>query len=118
MNTDLDTVLDRVQSILNQLGEIVDDIRDDTEAPDPDPEPWPVWALNPGGWMQVPGRQRWRKIKAVTRCEAAGDCHRIDFEGPATDRDGTFIHMYGYERVPYRTSVQFDRDCDTEGNTP
>ena len=112
MSTDLDTVLDRVQDILDQLGDIVAEIR--TDLPDPKAT---VDTMTVGGWVQLPGRQRWRKILNITKCLTSWDenCYRVDF--PAGDPDGSFVHLSKWDAYPFLTQEQFDRACDTEGAT-
>lgn len=112
MSTDLDTVLDRVQGILNQLGDIVEEIR--TDLPDPTAT---VDTMTVGGWVQLPGRQRWRKIINIEKCDLRTDldCWRVDF--PAGDPDGSFVHLSKWDAYPFLTQEQFDRACDTEAAT-
>lgn len=114
MNTDLDTVLDRVQNILNQLSEVVDSVRAENLEPTAT-----VDLMTVGGWTKMPGRQRWRQIKAISKCSArsAPACHRVEFEGQADDRDGTYVHVDRHTPYPFLTQEQFDTACDRERAT-
>lgn len=110
MNTDLDTVLDRVQSILNQLGEVVESVR--SEHLEPTEPLATVDLMTVGGWVKLPGRQRWRKIVGLFECENTDNCWRIDF--PAGDPDGSFVHVTKWSPYPFLTAEQFDTACDRE----
>lgn len=107
MNTDLDTVLDRVQNILEQLSDIVEAVRDENLEPTAT-----VDLMTVGGWTKMPGRQRWRKIIGITECRNALGCWRIDF--PQGDHDGSFVHVNQHTPYPFLTAEQFDRACDRE----
>lgn len=113
---DLDTVLDRVQSILNQLGDIVEGVRAENLEPT---EPLAtVDVMTVGGWTKMPGRQRWRKIVAITECVMGPNgnaCYRIDFAdgGP----DGSYVHVTKWSPYPFLTAEQFDTACDRERDT-
>lgn len=111
-DSDLDTVLDRVQGILDQLGGIVDDLRTDAGLPS-DPTAT-VDLMTPGGWVRMPGSQRWRRIKHVAKCASTIDCWRIDFDTYPRDRDGTFVHVGAGDSFAFLTAEQFDRDCAQE----
>lgn len=81
------------------------------------PEPTAtVEAMTVGGWMKLPGSPRWRPIDAITACRVgeAGACWRIDFDLPATDRDGTFVHVGRDDEFPFLTAEQFDAACTRE----
>lgn len=110
---DLDTVLDRVQGILTQLEEVVsglealgDDLLKDPKAT--------VDTMTVGGWMKLPGRERWRKIVGITKCdEGVIGCWRIEFATPL-DPDGSYVHVDKHTAYPFLTAEQFDRACDRE----
>lgn len=114
MNTDLDTVLGRVQNILEQLSDIVEAVRDENLEPTAT-----VDLMTVGGWTKMPGRQRWRKIANISKCQTWSgyekDCYRIDFAdgGP----DGSYVHVAEDIPYPFLTAEQFDRACDRERAT-
>ena len=107
MNADLDTVLDRVQNILEQLSDIVEAVRDENLEPTAT-----VDLMTVGGWIKLPGRQRWRRIVGIERCITTYDCWRIDF--PLYEPDGSFVHVDQHTPYPFLTAEQFDRACDRE----
>lgn len=110
---DLDNVLDRVRHYLTQLEEVVsglealgDDLLKDPQAT--------VDTMTVGGWIKLPGRERWRKIVNIEKCSVPFDpgCWRIDFT--AGDHDGSYVHVDKFTAYPFLTAEQFDRACDRE----
>jgi len=112
VNTDLDTVLDRVQNILEQLSDIVEAVRDENLEPTAT-----VDLMTVGGWIKLPGRERWRKIINIAKCDSPTDpgCWRIDF--PLYEPDGSFVHVDRHTPYPFLTAEQFDTACDRERDT-
>ena len=112
---DLDNVLDRVASVLDQLGGILDTLRTDAGLAPIDPKAT-VDTMTVGGWVKLPGRERWRKIASITRCHTSNDCHQVVF-ADKTDRDGDYVHLDPFTAYPFLTEEQFDTACDRERAT-
>jgi len=109
MNNDLDTVLGRVQNILEQLSDIVEAVRDENLEPTAT-----VDLMTVGGWTKMPGRQRWRKIVGISRCKGpvSWECWRIDFADDSPD--GNWVHVDKHTPYSFLTAEQFDTACDKE----
>lgn len=108
----LDIVLDRVASILTQLGGVLDDLRIVAGLAPVDPKAT-VDTMTVGGWMKLPGRETWRKIANISRCRTTNDCHQVTF-ADANYRDGGYVHLDPFTKYPFLTAEQFDRACDRE----
>lgn len=58
-------------------------------------------SMEPGGWVRLPGEQRWRQLHSVTSCRSGDPCRMLAF------RDGHDpVHLEKATTLPYLSAAE------------